>query len=159
MIISSVRYAFTRNLGNYESVKVEVEAAPSENQNPETVISELRAYVEANLPGAANTVEVTVKAPEPVRKSVPRVKKADKLKAPGTIDEAVTVAGELTDGTQLAVFYNACRDGDLANHDAFQALSKAVADRCQQICEIGSPERAAIGAALKAEKLRRESTN
>lgn len=158
MIISNVRYAFTRNLGNYESVKVEVEAAPSEDQNPETLISELRGYVEANLPGAVNTVEVTIKAKdeEPVRKSNPRTKKAAATKAPESVADAIAMTPNLG-GVQLATFFNACRDSALANYEGFPELCKAVAERCQATCEIGSPERAAISAALKAEKLRREN--
>lgn len=163
MLITSVRYAFTRNLGNYESVKVEVEAAPSVGQDPETVISELRGYVEANLPGAQNTVEVTVKAggsQTAVNKPRnPRTKKADKLKAPATIEEVLTVIPAIANGQDLAVFYNACRDTELASDARFPDISRAVSTRCQQICEIGTPERAAISAALKAEKLRCEGNN
>jgi hypothetical protein len=155
MIVTNMRYGFTKNLGNYESCKVEIEGIPNDGQTADEVMVELKAYVSAQLPGPANgapTEPVTEAKPR-----VPRVKKANATKAPETIAEAVDRVATLA-GQQLAVFYNACRDDNtLALSDDFPLLSKAVSERCQQTCEIGSAERAAISAALKSEKNRREN--
>lgn len=156
MIITNMRYGFTKNLGNYESCKVEIEGIPNDGQSADEVMTELKAYVAAQLPGPQNGAETST-SPAPKKTGNPRTKKADKLKAPGTMAEAMGMVDPITNGQDLATYYNACRDSHLSEASDFGDLSKRVAEKCQQLCEIGTPERAAIGAALKSEKLRREN--
>lgn len=153
MIITNMRYGFTKNLGNYESCKVEIEGIPNDGQTADEVMTELKAYVAAQLPAPANGAPIT---PEASKSRNPRTKKANQLKVPVGIPEAIAVVATITNGNDLSLFYNTCRDDASLNQlESFPALSKAVADKCQELCEIWSPERLAISAALKAEKLKR----
>ena len=47
----SVRRGVTKNLGNYESARVDFEARATvgKEDNPDDVVSELRSYVDQNL--------------------------------------------------------------------------------------------------------------
>lgn len=158
MIVTAVRYAFTRNLGNYESAKLEIEAIPNEGggQTAEQVLAEVKAYVMGNLPGPLNGAVDAPPAKPEKKTGNSRTKKADKLKAPADIEGAFAAITSMTDGNSLAVLFNACRDSELAGATRWPDVCKAVAEKCQALCDIGTPERAAIGAALKAEKLKRE---
>ena len=50
MQILSIRCGLTRNLGNYESAKLEVEAAPSDGQSSDELLTEVKGYLEKALP-------------------------------------------------------------------------------------------------------------
>lgn len=154
MIVTNMRYGFTKNLGNYESCKVEIEGIPNDGQTADEVMAELKAYVAGQLPGPQNGAPTEPAAVK--RVSNPRTKKAAATKAPETVADAIAMVPNLA-GVQLATFFNACRDSALADAENFRDLCGVVSDQCQKTCAIGSPERMAISAALKADKLRREN--
>lgn len=49
MDIVRIKYSQTKNLGNYENEKIELEAEVDEDENVDEVIKALRAKVEANF--------------------------------------------------------------------------------------------------------------
>lgn len=55
MQVLSVRCGMTKNLGNYESQKLEIEAAPSDGQTAESLLSEVNEYLTNQLSAAAPT--------------------------------------------------------------------------------------------------------
>ena len=50
MQILSIRCGLTRNLGNYESAKLEVEAAPADGQTSAELLEEVKDYLEKAMP-------------------------------------------------------------------------------------------------------------
>ncbi len=85
MQILSIRCGATRNLGNYESAKLEVEASPSDGQSSAELLTELNDYLEKSImsdgikPPAAKKSDT--KPPLDSKKVADAVKKAAKKAA------------------------------------------------------------------------------
>ena len=103
MQILSIRCGLTRNLGNYESAKLEVEAAPSDGQSTSDLLVEVKDYLEQALPegGAGSKKPAGKKSATPsaplagkgekalTKKEIAAAKKAEKAAAAKQISEAV----------------------------------------------------------------------
>lgn len=70
MQLSSLTMSYTKNLGNYESARLEVTAAPSEGQDNISLFTEVEAFLVEQLEGA----NPTPKGAQPPQKTTPAKK-------------------------------------------------------------------------------------
>jgi len=80
MQLTSLRLGMTKNLGNYESAKLEAEAIPSDGQTAAELFAELSSYVETQLSGGKPEGGPAKEAAEP-KKSTAEKSTAEKSTA------------------------------------------------------------------------------
>lgn len=79
MQVLSVRVGLTKNLGNYESAKVEVEAAPENGQNIDEFLSSVNTFLNEQVESAVNAAGgVKEKAPKKEKAATTPPLKAEK---------------------------------------------------------------------------------
>lgn len=71
MQITNLRIGMTKNMGNYESAKLEAEAVPSDGQTAESLFTELSQYIESQLPSKVPMTEAPPFTSDAPRKSKP----------------------------------------------------------------------------------------
>ena len=135
MQVLSVRCGVTKNLGNYESAKLEIEAAPSDGQTADSLLAEVGKYLEnqiassnGNGKGKPVKTEAPLKNPAPEPCSEPAPTKEPKRGRPAkkTTDPAVANVNKPNHAKELQYTLESQTMGEL--FDRFNTLSKLSAE-------------------------------